>query len=92
VDSRPRGNVISGGLLAPIQHPAECAKLINNPSVMPTAIEEILRWSSPITHIAGCDARDRVRGKRIREGDWLALWLPSGNRDEQTFDPYRFDI
>ena len=87
-------NAISGGLLALIQHPAECAKLINNPSLMPTAIEEILRWSSPITHIARVATRAiEVRGKRIREGDRLALWLPSANRDEGTFDdPYRFDI
>ncbi len=87
-------NAISGGLLALIQHPADCAKLINNPSVMPTAIEEILRWSSPITHIARVATRAiEFRGKPIREGDMLALWLPSGNRDEQTFDdPYRFDI
>jgi cytochrome P450 len=87
-------NAISGGLLALIQHPAESAKLINNPSVMPTAIEEILRWSSPITHIARVATRAiGFCGKRIREGDVLALWLPSGNRDEQTFDdPYRFDI
>jgi cytochrome P450 len=87
-------NAISGGLLALIQHPAECAKLIDNPSLMPTAIEEILRWSSPITHIARVATREvEVGGKPIREGDWLALWLPSGNRDDQTFaDPYRFDI
>jgi cholest-4-en-3-one 26-monooxygenase len=87
-------NAISGGLLALIQHPAECAKLINNPAVMPTAIEEILRWSSPITHIARVATRAiEFRGKHIGEGDLLALWLPSGNRDEQTFeDPSRFDI
>lgn len=87
-------NAISGGLLALIQHPAECTKLINNPSLMPTAIEEILRFSSPITHIARVATRDtEVGGKSIREGDQLALWLPSGNRDEGTFaDPYRFDI
>jgi cytochrome P450 len=87
-------NAISGGLLGLIQHPAECAKLINNPSLMPTAIEEILRWSSPITHIARFATRDtELAGKTIREGDLVALWLPSGNRDEQTFhDPYRFDI
>jgi cytochrome P450 len=66
----------------------------NNPSLMPTAIEEILRFSSPITHIARVATRDtEVGGKPIREGDLLALWLPSGNRDEKTFaDPYRFDI
>jgi cytochrome P450 len=87
-------NAISGGLLGLIQHPAECAKLINNPSLMPTAIEEILRWSSPITHIARFATRDTaLAGKTIREGDLVALWLPSGNRDEQTFhNPYRFDI
>jgi cytochrome P450 len=87
-------NAISGGLLALIQHPAECTKLINNPSVMRTAIEEILRWSSPITHIARVATRAiEFRGKLVREGDMLALWLPSGNRDEQTFEhPYRFDI
>src|SRR6266481_9043901 len=61
---------------------------------MRTAIEEILRWSSPITHIARVATRDtEVGGKTIREGDVVALWLPSGNRDEETFaDPYRFDI
>jgi cholest-4-en-3-one 26-monooxygenase len=87
-------NAISGGLLALIQYPTEWTKLNNNPLLMPTAIEEILRFSSPITHIARVATRDtEVGGKPIREGDLLALWLPSGNRDEKTFaDPYRFDI
>lgn len=87
-------NAISGGLLALIQHPAQCAKLIDSPSLMPTAIEEILRWSSPITHIARFATHDtELGGKTIREGDLVALWLPSGNRDEQTFaDPFHFDI
>jgi cholest-4-en-3-one 26-monooxygenase len=55
---------------------------------------EILRWSSSIIHIARVATRDiEVSGTLIRDGDWLALWLPSGNRDEQAFDdPYRFDI
>ena len=51
-------NAISGGLLALIQHPGECARLITDPTLMPTAIEEILRWSSPITHIARTATRD----------------------------------
>jgi len=87
-------NAISGGLLALIQHPGECARLIADPALMPTAIEEILRWSSPITHIARAATRDtELAGKTIRKGDLIALWLPSGNRDEQIFDdPFRFDI
>ena len=87
-------NAISGGLLALIQHPGECARLIADPTLMPAAIEEILRWSSPITHIARTATRDtELAGKTIRKGDLIALWLPSGNRDEQIFDdPFRFDI
>jgi cholest-4-en-3-one 26-monooxygenase len=72
-------NAISGGLLALIQHPAECAKLISNPSLMPTAIEEILRWSSPITHIARVATRDsELARKTIREGDLVACGCPRG--------------
>ena len=64
-------NAISGGLLALIQHPAQCAKLIDSPSLMPTAIEEILRWSSPITHIARFATHDtELGGKTIREATW----------------------
>jgi len=87
-------NAISGGLLALIQHPAERERLARNPALMPTAVEEILRWSSPITHIARVATRDtELGGKRIREGDWLAVWLPSANRDEAVFnDAYRFDL
>jgi len=87
-------NAISGGLLALIQQPAEREKLAGNPALMLTAIEEILRWSSPITHIARVATSDTaLGGKPIREGDWLALWLPSANRDEEVFnDPYRFDV
>ena len=64
------------------------------PSLMPTAIEEILRWTSPVTHVARVATRDtELGGKKIREGEQLALWIPSANRDEAVFDdPYRFDI
>ncbi|HZP46084.1 MAG TPA: cytochrome P450 [Candidatus Binataceae bacterium] len=87
-------NAISAGLLALIQHPAERAELVRNPAVMTTAIEEILRWSSPITHIARLATRDtELGGRRIRAGEYVALWLPSANRDEAVFsDPYRFDV
>jgi cytochrome P450 len=61
---------------------------------MPTAIEEILRWTSPITHIARVAlAETTLGGKKISVGDQVATWLPSGNRDEEIFDePYRFNI
>lgn len=87
-------NAISAGLHALIQNPEQRAELARKPELMPTAIEEILRWSSPITHIARVATRDtEFRGRTIREGAYVALWLPSANRDEEVFaDPYRFDI
>jgi cytochrome P450 len=87
-------NAISGGLLAFINYPAEWARLVAEPALLPAAIEEILRWTSPITHIARVALKDTVvGGKAIGAGEQLATWLPSANRDEQVFeDPYRFDI
>jgi cytochrome P450 len=87
-------NAISGGLLALIQHPTERARLANDATLMPSAIEEILRWTSPITHIARTATRNtEVGGQKIREGERLALWLPSANRDEAIFhDSYSFDL
>jgi cholest-4-en-3-one 26-monooxygenase len=87
-------NAISGALLALIQHPAEREHLTKDAALMGTAVEEILRWTSPITHIARVAARDtELGGQKIREGDWVALWMPSGNRDDAIFDdPYRFDL
>jgi cytochrome P450 len=87
-------NAISGGLLAFIDHPAEWARLAEKPALLSTTIEEILRWTSPITHIARVAVEDTVLGaRRIKSGDQMATWLPSANRDEQVFeDAYRFDI
>jgi cytochrome P450 len=87
-------NAISAGLLALIQHPDEMRQLATNPILLPTAIEEILRWSSPVTHIARVATEDTaIAGRRIAKGDRVALWIPSANRDESIFDdPYRFDI
>ena len=87
-------NAISGGLLAFINHPAEWARLAADRTLLPTAIEEILRWTSPITHIARVALADTTLGARqIGAGHQVATWLPSGNRDEEIFEePYRFDI
>jgi cytochrome P450 len=87
-------NAISGGLLALIENPEQRERLVNNPALMPTAVEECLRWTSPLTHIARVATKDtELAGTKIREGDRVALWIPSANRDEKVFDdPYRFDI
>jgi cholest-4-en-3-one 26-monooxygenase len=87
-------NAISAGLLALLEHPAQMDLLLEHPEIMPTAVEEILRWSSPVTHFARVATQNtELGGKRIRAGDRVALWFPSGNRDETVFEnPYAFDL
>ncbi|MGE3073444.1 MAG: cytochrome P450 [Dehalococcoidia bacterium] len=87
-------NAISGGLQALCEHPEEKAKLLNDPSLLDGAIEEILRWVSPVHHMARTVTADvEIRGKTLKEGDRLIMWYGSVNRDEDIFsDPYTFDI
>lgn len=87
-------NAISAGLLALLEHPAELELLLQDESLLPTAVEEILRWSSPVTHFARVATRDtELSGKQIHQGDRVALWFPSGNRDETVFgNPYTFNV
>ena len=61
---------------------------------MPTAVEEVLRWASPATHLARVATADtELGGKQIRAGDRAALWFPSGNRDEAALPrPHAFDL
>ena len=87
-------NGTSGGLLAFIEHQSELRRLQANPSLLVPAVEEVVRWTSPIIHFGRTATRDvELRGKQIREGDVLALFYPSANRDEDVFeDPFRFRI
>jgi cholest-4-en-3-one 26-monooxygenase len=87
-------NAISGGMDALMHNPGDRDRLARDASLMPTAIEEILRWTSPITHIMRTATRDvELRGRQIHAGDRVVIWNPSGNRDEEVFaDPFRFDI
>jgi len=87
-------NAISAGLLALLEHPAELELLLQDESLLPTAVEEILRWSSPVTHFARVAMSDtELGGKQIHQGDRVALWFPSGNRDETVFgNPYTFNV
>ena len=87
-------NGISGGLQVLCEHPAEKRRLLENPDLMESAVEEILRWVSPLHHMARSAVVDaEVGGQQIKAGDRLIMWYPSANRDEDIFDdPYRFDI
>jgi cytochrome P450 len=87
-------NAITGGMDALMRCPADRERLAREPALMPTAIEEILRWTSPITHIMRTATRAvELRGRSIQEGDRVVIWNPSGNRDEEVFaNPYSFDL
>lgn len=87
-------NATSGGLLALIDNPGEWARLRADPSLTPTAVEEILRWTSPVTHFTRFCTRDtEIRGREILAGQEVCVWYPSANRDEEVF-PHadRFDV
>jgi cytochrome P450 family 142 subfamily A polypeptide 1 len=87
-------HVITEGTEALIRHPRERRKLIDDPSKLPVAVEEMLRWVTPIKNMnrtATCDTE--LRGQKIREGDRVLLLYHSANRDEQAFDaPDTFDV
>lgn len=87
-------HVISGGMEQLIANPDQRAALVANPAGVKRAVEEMLRWVTPITNMmrtATCDTE--LRGTTIAEGERLLLLYPSANRDEEVFaDPYRFDV
>jgi cholest-4-en-3-one 26-monooxygenase len=87
-------NAISGGMLALLRNPGERQRLAGDSSLMPTAVEEILRYVSPVTHIMRTAKRDvEMHGQKIRAGDRVVIWNASANRDEQVFpDADRFDV
>lgn len=87
-------HAISHGMLALIDHPDQMRRLRDDRSLMPVAVEEILRWATPIYQFRRTATRDsELRGRRIRKGDKVVAWYISANRDEDAFDdPYRFDV
>jgi cytochrome P450 len=79
-------NLISGGMLALFQNPDQRARLMADPKLMPTAVEEMLRWVSPVMYFRRTATRDaEIRGQAIREGDKVTIWYGSANRDEEIF-------
>ena len=87
-------HVISGGMYQLLLHQEQKQRLVDDPSLIPTAVEEMLRWVSPIKNMARTATRDvEVRGELVHEGDKLLLLYPSANRDEEVFgEPFRFDV
>lgn len=87
-------NTISGGTLALMEHPDQRQKLLDNPKLIETAVEEIIRWVTPVMWFRRTPTRDtEIRGVPVKEGDKVVLWYASGSRDEEAVeDPMRFDI
>jgi cytochrome P450 len=87
-------HAITHGMLALIEHRDQWDRLRKEPSLIPMAVEEILRWGSTTMHFRRTATRDlELRGTRIREGDKVVVWFVSGNFDEEVFpEPDRFDV
>jgi cytochrome P450 family 142 subfamily A polypeptide 1 len=87
-------HVVSGGMHALQTHPEQLDRLRRDPSILGVAVEEMLRWVTPIKNMARTATRNvDLGGRRIAEGDELVLLYPSANRDEEVFsDPDAFDV
>jgi cholest-4-en-3-one 26-monooxygenase len=88
-------NAISGGLIALCENPKERAKLQADMGLLPSAVEEILRWVSPVMHMARVATQDtEIAGQKIAKGERVVMWYPSVNRDESVFpdgDQFRIE-
>ena len=89
-----RAAASAGAMLPLLDHPDQLRALSEDRSLLTTAVEEFIRWASPIVHEARTVTADvDFQGFPFRAGDRVAVWPPSGNRDESQFpDPFRFDI
>jgi cytochrome P450 len=87
-------NAMTGGLLAFLENPGEWQRLKAEPGIMDCAIEEVVRWTTPVIQFCRTATEDyELRGQTLREGQNVCLFYPSANRDEDIFDePFRFRI
>jgi cytochrome P450 len=88
-------NLISAGALALMRNPEQREKLLDDPGLLPNAVEEMLRFVSPLrTFVRYTREETQLRGRTLREGDYVALFYSSANRDEEVFgaDADAFDI
>ena len=87
-------HAISNAMLALMQQPDQLRLLQEQPELVPNAVEELLRWASPVYHFRRTATRDvELGGKQIKQGDKVVMWFASGNRDESVFpDPWKLDV
>lgn len=86
---------VAGGLLALLENPEQMQKLRADPeALLPTAIDEMIRWVSPVRHFMRTATEDyEIGGKTIKKGESVILWYPSANRDEDIFEaPFEFRV
>jgi cytochrome P450 len=85
---------LAAGLEALLQQPEQLAELRDHPELMPTAVEEILRWGSVTMHFRRTAIQDtELAGKRIKAGDKVVIYYISADYDERQFpEPFRFDL
>ncbi len=87
-------NTIAGGMLALLENPDQWRMLGDDPSLLPSAVEEMLRFVSPVIQFRRTATVDcELGGQPIKAGDWIVVFYSAGNRDPEVFDhPDRFDI
>ncbi|MBT6275996.1 MAG: cytochrome P450 [Chromatiales bacterium] len=87
-------NSMSGGLWALDKHPEQFRKVVEDQSLIPNMVSEMIRWQTPLLHMRRTAVADaQLGGKQIRAGDKVVMWYISGNRDEDTIDrPNEFII
>ncbi len=87
-------HAISNIMLGLIEQPDQLHLLQDQPALIGTGLEELIRWASPVYHFRRTATRDvELGGKQIKEGDKVVMWFASGNRDDAVFpDPYRIDV
>jgi len=87
-------NALAGALAAFVEHPEELRKVAADPALTKPAVEEIIRWTTPVNYMKRTALRDaEVHGQTIREGERLVLFYASANRDDDMFEqPFTFDV
>ena len=87
-------NALSGALAAFMDHPDQFERVREDPTLVKSAVDEIVRWTSPVNYMKRQATADyKLRGKTVKAGDDLVLFYCSANRDEEVFeDPFTFDV